>query len=230
MTKPETDLERVDFTSLLAEPAWTTCRACGELTSPAGCFPCWQRGNDEEAKRRALECFPSHLEWAFVGGDALREALRSGGTARSADEIARSILAARRQNVTLLGPSGSGKTAMLTACARTVAPHVMYATAPDLLEAKAEQPFGAGPASIIAKAMATPLLVVDDFGHESPKRSNVVVRIIFKRFERGLGTWVATGLPDSNAVAAAYEDDGTARRLFQDRHALVIRLGHRGVQ
>jgi DNA replication protein DnaC len=96
----------------------------------------------------------------------------------------------------------------------------MFGRAHHLGTARIQQRAGSGEAPIVARAIAAPLLLIDDLGAEAQTQNNAIADVIRDRFDEEKPLWFTTGLT-ANEVAARY-DGGAVRRIFE--RAMVIQL------
>ena len=133
-----------------------------------------------------------------------------------------------RPRVTLLGDAGAGKTSLAVAILRrNLVKHggELFVKAPALAVARSLHPLGQGEAPLVAQALSTRFLVLDELGLESsqPAHASLIGEVIDTRHAARLPTVVTSGLTDKE-IGARY-GGGIARRLFED--ALVLRLKKR---
>lgn len=161
---------------------------------------------------------PGDLRWARFSAPELRA--RVGGS-RS---IAVSTAAVPRDHVVWLGPPGAGKSSLATAALRAwVAASkraAMFGRAHHLGTARLQHRAGAGEAPYVARAIAAPLLLIDDLGAEAQTQNSAIADVIRDRVDEGKPLWITTGL-EIDALKARY-DGGAIRRMFE--RALLIQL------
>lgn len=210
-----------DFANLLGpEPTWLTCK-CGELSARV---PCWTCSMAETEKQRmldrveqALASIPRGFAWATVDAPELPERVKARAELKT---IVERVLGARR--AIFAGPSGSGKTSLACACLR-LRPMGTYVSALRLGTARIQSAAGQGEADLVERAIAAPMLLIDELGGEQKTATNAVRDVVFARHEADLPTWVTTGFR-SEQLAEMY-GDGLLRRLMEG--AYVVQLGKR---
>ena len=120
-----------------------------------------------------------------------------------------------------VGPSGSGKSSLACACLRRRIPHGLWLSALRLGTARIQHSAGDGEAALVARAMAVPLLLLDEVGGETKTATNAVRDVLFARHDADLPTWITTGF-SSQQLAETY-GDGAVRRITEG--AYVVKLG-----
>lgn len=205
-----------------AEPEWKTCR-CGALSAAVPCWECSRAGEDFDRRvaeeRAAVGTIPRRFAWARVGASELVSRVRTG---EELDAVARRVLASR--GAVFAGPSGSGKTSLACACLREWArAHGggLFVSAFRLSTARIQHAAGDGEAGIVARALAAPLLLIDEVGGEERTATSSVKAVVFQRYDEDRPTWITTGL-SGKEIAAVY-GDGFARRVVDG--AAVVKLG-----
>ena len=214
---------RLDFSEFLGgEPTWVPCIGCDTLTTRS---PCWSCSRIAEAKAdaareraSALATIPPHFRWAQLGAPELVKRVSSP---ESVGSIAARILGAHR--VVLVGPSGCGKTSLACACLRERVPDARFVDALELGTARIQHSAGDGEAALVERAIATPLLLLDEVGQAEPTKTDAVKDVVFRRFAADRPTWVTTGLR-GDALTRMY-GAGFIRRLGIGEGALVVKLG-----
>lgn len=219
-TDPSEPIVTWDFAG--TEPTWQTC-SCGALSSRVPCWDCSgraKRASAESALRAAaLESIPRRHRWARVGAPGFDLGGRVQGDPKAL--VAR-ILGAER--VCFAGGSGRGKTTLACACLRERLDGGLFVSAISLGLARAQARLGDGEPELVERALAAPLLLLDDVGQEPKVATSAVKDVIFARFDADLPTWITTGLVSAELVALY--GDGFLRRVADDG-ALVIDLGGR---
>jgi hypothetical protein len=193
---------------------------CAKIaTVPDGTWEADQERLRREEVRDELEAtIPRDLRWARFGAPEL--AGRVGGDR----PIGRSQAAVRCAYVVWMGEPGVGKTSLavaaLRAWTRDARRAAMFGRAHHLGTARIQQRAGAGEAPVVARAIAAPLLLIDDLGAESQTQNSAIADVVRERFDEGKPLWITTGLT-AQEVAARY-DGGAVRRIFE--RAMVIQL------
>jgi DNA replication protein DnaC len=194
---------------------------CAKIaTVPEGTWEADQERLRREEVRDELEAtIPRDLRWARFNAPEL-----AGRVVGGADPVARSQAAVRCQYVVWMGHAGTGKTSLATAAlrawSRDAKRAAMFGRAHHLGTARIQQRAGSGEAPIVARAIAAPLLLIDDLGAEAQTQNNAIADVIRDRFDEEKPLWFTTGLT-ANEVAARY-DGGAVRRIFE--RAMVIQL------
>lgn len=201
------------FDILGPEPVWKTC-ACGRSSARVPCIDCTVAAEEADERRdryrAGLRTIPKEFEWAHINSPEL--AGRVDSKRRPLQDVIASVLASHRCIVA--GAAGSGKTSLLTACLRErLHLGARFVSASELATARIQHAAGDGEALIVEQAMMAKLLLIDDLGEEQHTTTNAVRDVIRFRHNRGLATWVTTGLP-SRVIATKY-GDGIKRRLFE---------------
>ena len=211
------------------EPQWLTCE-CGELSARVPCWECDRAAmaKTDAARERALSAgsIPRRFEWAELEAPSLVERVklrRPNGDRcvqqREFVDAGQRVLAAQR--VVFVGPSGSGKSSLACACLRRRIPHGLWLSALRLGTARIQHSAGDGEAALVARAMAVPLLLLDEVGGETKTATNAVRDVLFARHDADLPTWITTGF-SSQQLAETY-GDGAVRRITEG--AYVVKLG-----
>lgn len=203
--------------SLGPEPEWLTC-ACGTLSARVPCFDCTIALEAKADRARALaevtRTIPSEFRWASLSSPLL--AKRVDAKRRPLAEVIERILGAHR--VVLAGGSGAGKTSLAVACMRErLVAGARFVSAITLGTARIQHAAGDGEADIVERAIAAPLLLLDDLGEERHTATSAVGDVIRERHAAGRATWVTTGLR-SRELTAKY-GEGVRRRLFDGAYA-----------
>lgn len=213
-------MNAAEFVDLLGpEPEWMTCAHCGTQTMRKLCFAC-QKAKDaaDEAKEDEVLCgIPKVFSYAVRGTSALRLAVKSG---RDLDTLEQSVLQAPR--VFLAGAAASGKTSLAVACLREHMPRCLFVRAERLAKAPIEHKAGDGEAPLVRQAKGVKVLLLDDLGTDPVTATSAVRDVVFERFDRGLPTWITSGLSREQVVATY--GTGFARRALGEG-AFAIRLG-----
>lgn len=202
-----------------AEPKWLTC-ACGVQTSRVPCWECSRKGQrvdaDRAAREAAAQSIPPRFRWARLNAPGFS----LGGRVQDDHKtLARRILGAER--VCFAGGAGAGKTTLACACLRERLDGGLFMSAIALGLARAQARLGDGEPELVERAIAAPLLLLDDVGQEPKVSTNAVKDVVFARYDADLPTWVTTGLTSQELVALY--GDGFLRRIAGDG-ALVVKL------
>ena len=211
------------------EPQWLTCE-CGGLSARVPCWECDRAAmaKTDAARERALSAgsIPRRFDWAELEAPSLVERVklrRPNGDRcvqqREFVDAGQRVLAAQR--VVFVGPSGSGKSSLACACLRRRIPHGLWLSALRLGTARIQHSAGDGEAALVARAMAVPLLLLDEVGGETKTATNAVRDVLFARHDADLPTWITTGF-SSQQLAETY-GDGAVRRITEG--AYVVKLG-----
>lgn len=169
-----------------------------------------QRLHDAKARRRAAGLdTPRRSGWSFETcprdpdtAPALRAAL--AWTTAYRDAVADGCAAGRGRNLVLYGPVGTGKTGIAHATLRSLVDlghHGLFVTVRDLLD-DARDAFRDGRApTLLERALAVPILVLDDLGAERPTAWSVeqLARIVDRR-HRHLVPTIATSNHDPDRL------------------------------
>lgn len=223
MSDGDRDDKPEKFTSLLGpEPTWLTC-SCGAQSMRAPCWDCDRQmaANIEASQRKAaaIATIPARYAWAHIAAPELAARVKLRDRAVTLIDTIRGALAASR--VVFAGPSGSGKTSLAIACLRERVPYGLFVSALKLGVARIQSSAGDGEAALVERAIAAPLLLIDEVGGEIKMATNAVRDVIFARYESDLPTWITTGF--RGAQLAEMYGDGSLRRLTED--AYVVNLG-----
>ena len=126
------------------------------------------------------------------------------------------------------GPPMAGKTSLAIAMFKLALERepwrlraARFTTAHELARARSVNALG-DEAPIIARALAAPLLVIDEVGGEDHHPRSAVSEVIFERHQNDRATWITTGV-DAPAIGARY-GGGIQRRIFEPP-AVRLRLG-----
>ena len=158
----------------------------------------------QEARERFDACrLPQAYMWAALKSRELQKAVVYR---RPVEELAKRILESTK--VILAGPTGVGKTAVTVACLRARAPRCLFVSATEL------STFGEEKDALRQRALATPLLLLDDLGQDSSNACSDIVHILMQRHNSGRDTWITTGLSVSQ-IQARY-GDGVWRRWVKE--------------
>ncbi len=197
------------------------CRDCDGTTDNvfAPCKACIARQRDRDWLEPAMESIPAAFKdltfdapWLakLVGAQAMQQAKSSMVATRLA----------------FVGPPGSGKTSLAIAMFRAVleadkrngwrSTH-RYVSAHALAKARAGHPLGQGEAPLVASALASDLLIIDELGGEDARHASAVAEVIYERHAEDRPTWVTTGVRADEATSRLAEryGGGIARRLFE---------------
>jgi hypothetical protein len=191
----------------------------GEEPVPPRCAKCTAVRARERRLAACVESVPPAYAWARLGAPELAARVRAkvptdGGL----------VQVSRAPRVVFLGPAGSGKTSLAVALLREMVARErwgLFAHAYKLAAARGRQKLGTGESPIVARALDTELLLVDDVGNERRTELSALPDVIFERHAEERRTWVTTAF-DEAGIAGLY-GDGIARRIFE--RALVIRTG-----
>lgn len=210
----------MDLFDLGAAPKWLTCR-CGEETNRVPCWECTKRDEESTARRERYESscrtIPNAYAWSTQDAPELPKRVQMASAIETA---VKQILSAA--NVLFVGPAGAGKTSLAVACLRErLDAGGIFVSSVALGVASIQHRAGVGEAPMIERACDAPLVLLDDVGTEQQTSVNAVPQVIFRRHERGLATWVTTGLK-FHELQSRY-GDGIARRITEG--ALIVRLG-----
>lgn len=214
------DDKPADFSSLLGpEPTWLKC-SCGVETSRVPCWDCDRaataKADAARARGAAIASIPKRYSWAAVDAPELAARVRCQAPLT---EVIRRVLGARR--VIFAGPSGSGKTSLACACLRERLPHGIFMTSFRLAMARSQGALGQGEPLEVERAMAAPLLLLDEVGGENKIATSAIRDVLFAREDADLPTWITTGFT-SKQLGETY-GDGALRRIVEG--AYVVRLG-----
>lgn len=208
------------------EPTWLEC-PCGTpdkptLTARVPCWDCTRKRSrvdaDRSAREVALASIPRRHQWARLSAPGFDLGPRVQGDAAAL--VAR-ILGADR--VCFVGGAGSGKTTLACACLRERLDGGLFVSAISLGLARAQARLGDGEPALVERAIAAPLLLLDDVGQEPKVASSAVKDVIFARYDADLPTWVTTGLTSEELVALY--GDGFVRRVVVGPGALCVPVG-----
>jgi DNA replication protein DnaC len=212
------------------------CGGCGShLLKPGHCFACLdrieaERQSERDRKRRVaatVEALWPRFRWAHtLSAPELDSRVDAEGLA-----TLRSLDLASVDRVTAIGPAGKGKTSGLCAIACDwSAQHgrkVTFAAAADLGVSRLQTSLGEGEANLVARALAAPLLVLDDVGAEAALGTPTIEHVLRSRYDQMLPTLTSTGL-DVAQLLQRY-GSGVGRRLLESSGgAVVIRFGRAG--
>lgn len=201
------------------EPTWLTC-SCGEITT---LVPCWQcsriierRVDEERAREAAIQSIPKRYAWAQVNSPLLAERVK---LRTPLADVVRRVLASSQ--VVFAGSAGSGKTSLAVACLRERLPNALLMSALRLGTARIQFQAGDGEAGPVERAIAAPLLLIDEVGGEAKIATNAVRDVVFARYDADMPTWITTGFTGKQIIETY--GDGFLRRLTE--HGYVVRLG-----
>lgn len=161
---------------------------------------------------------PSQFRWASFDAPDLVDRIPR----REAIQEAREACTKRR--VVLVGPAGHGKTSLAAAMFRHRASRGernAWAAAWRLGVVRMQYDLGKGEPPMVKKALAAPILVIDDVGIEKNTPTNALPDILFERHQEGMATWLTTAM--TRKQTADRYGDGIARRVFEG--ARVIDCG-----
>lgn len=179
------------------------------------------------------ETIPARFRDARFRTPAIAERVPSR-LARAAAERALGALV-----VTLFGPPGCGKTTLAAALlnaalaaadkgnapARRRALGAHFVLAFELAEARSQHALGEDEAPLVAEALDSTFLVIDDLGKEPPRKRDALVQVIHTRHATGRPTVITTEL-DADAIARVYATEASSgeylqRRLFEAPAAVI---------
>lgn len=203
------------------------CDRCGKSPkverSPADVAAMFATMQRDEYAKLALASLPTDFDAARLDATWLAKLVGAQAIAQASQNLA----AAR---VVFVGPSGAGKTslaiAMFRAAIEAEQPSAyrrcthLYVSAFKLAKARACHPLGEGEAPLVAQALRSSVLLLDEVGGEDPRHASAVAEVIYERHAEGMPTWVTTGT-DPEKLAARY-GGGIGRRMFEG--ATVMRL------
>ena len=224
----------IDFLSMvpksIALPPPGPCKSCGSITDwGETCRRCFQL--EEEAIRAKAyreaplvwlnRSVPSRYEGAtFEDPDTLRTRCHGNVQAMAAVSGNKS-----EPWVAFVGPSGSGKTTLAVAGLRLRVSwlHEFWRVMPAfrLSQARIQHSAGKGEAPLVAKALRSPFVLLDDIGSEAQTANNPIGEIIQERDAEDRPTWITTGL--SREDLGNRYGGGVARRILE--RSKVVRLG-----
>lgn len=172
-----------------------------------------------EAERRLAAVLramriPERFTWATFDAPELADRVRN----KVAIEQAAKLVGAR-SSVVLVGGAGSGKTSLACAMLRGIGAGV-FVGAYWIAKARQEHPLGESEAPDVARAIAVPVLVLDDLGQEQA-RNTAIQEVIYERHAHGRRTIATTGFGFRDLIARYGE--GIARRLTEG--ASIVRCG-----
>ena len=202
---------------------WQCRTGCGARVSSetSRCDACAAKQQRDRWAREATSQIPALFADAVLDAPWLVALIGAHHVAE-----ARRALSAPR--VVAVGPPGSGKTSLVAAmlAASDFPPAragACWVSAHQLAKARTLHPLGEGEAPLIARALATTLLVVDELGGEDQRYASAVGEVLYERHAHARATWVTTGVGPAQ-IADRY-GGGIARRVFED--AAVFRLAGR---
>lgn len=184
----------------------------------------------------AWESIPEALRALTLSSIAPRITYKAGIEAATAFGLARRPAP---PTMLIVGQSGSGKTSLAVATLADrlrrageleappseahAASTARFFFAPDLGRARERSRLGAE-APAIVEAFDASFLVLDEFGAEAARHSEIIEEIIFARAAHGRATMIATNL--SSAQIAGRYSAGMLRRIASDDHcSRVVRVG-----
>jgi DNA replication protein DnaC len=206
------------------------CEGCGQAEVSwrrAHCAECETKAHLAEFRRLALETIPTRFGWADFANPCLRERVKP------AEAVSQGQALIGRPNIVLVGPAGSGKTSLAIAMLRQAIESVpvtrrrrctqRFTSAYALNKARSMHPLGEGEAPLVAAAMNSELLVIDDLGAEIDRHGTAVSEVIYERHNDELPTWVTTGFSPKE-LADRY-GGGIARRVFEGATPVALTAG-----
>jgi DNA replication protein DnaC len=220
------------FGGLLQEPEWLRCE-CGKESMAVPCWDCCGAQREAEARReRALHAnVPKGHSWATLeNADLLRQRVRlaakTGEEPIDVLEAANRVLGSTR--ALLVGPAGTGKTSLIVACLNARRSDAYFVGANVIGRERMTRSLGHGEGPAYDRAIAVPILVLDDLGAEGSTQveRDAVSSLIRERFADDMTTWVTTGL-SSEQLRQRY-DEAVLSRLMS-RHG-VYRLIFKGAE
>lgn len=208
------------------------CRRCGTELTPGG-STCLRCGADEAEEKRLVqeasraqerqvwlnafsELVPRRFGWASFEAVELR--LRIGLV-----QLAQRSLDAPR--LLLIGKTGIGKTslacAMLRAWREAHCRNPAFVSAPRLVAERARMPLGHGDPELLAKALRSPLLLLDDLGNEPHTALSPIPEVVAARHDDELPIWVTTNY-EPEKLSERYGNH-MARRLLEGAKILRVK-------
>lgn len=185
--------------------------SCGEMTNKVPCWDCTLRArSNDDGLRRYRETINS-IPARFRGEEAIKHV---GSPAHmTLQEVLDS-----EQSMTFLGPAGAGKTTLASVLLAHNARHGSgkFFRASDIDQARRNSPLGEIP-WVIDQCMVS-YLVIDELRAEHT--SGAVFDVIDDRVNRGLTTYVTTGLT-RDQIKTVF-GDGMFRRLFECAKPIVL--------
>lgn len=201
------------------------------------CGPCRAKSFRRAWTSPALASIPSAFAAASLDAAWLIELVGARAIA-----LARGSLSAPR--VAFVGDAGSGKTSLAIAMFRAAvmadapppprdwAPGMsrderfgskhLYVSAFALAKARGQAPMGRE-VPLIERALAAPLVLIDELGGEDPRYASAVTEVIYERHAEGRATWITMGV-DAERIAQRY-GGGIARKALEE--AVEVKLGRK---
>ena len=214
------------------EEATNTPTLTGHNRRPAMCGVCLDRWEREQQFTGALATIPAKWQGirlsspelpAYVTGYATHE-----DTARRFLDVPGPVI--------LRGPTGAGKTTLACAMGRTLidraaeatstlhdrdrARKLLFTSEMDLAKSAKEAKSWQGDSPLVARAIRSSVLILDDLGQKPEDRTTIIAEIIEERYRNRLPTWVTTFLT-SDEMIALY-GAGTHRRLCEARQWILL--------
>ena len=195
-------------------------------TVPEGAWESEQRRMQLEEARDNLEStIPRALTWAWFTKHGRLTLTPDGQSVANDEAVRRSIDAVRCDHVVWMGPPGAGKSSLAVASLRRwvsgSSRAAMFIAAHHLATARIQHAAGRGEAPAVARAIAAPMLLIDDLGAGNATATDAASDVIRDRVDQGKPLWITTGLT-AQELAARY-DGGAIRRIFE--RAMVVKVG-----
>ncbi|HET9045110.1 MAG TPA: ATP-binding protein [Burkholderiales bacterium] len=214
------------------------CRCGAHVSGVATCPTCSARDAIASRLQPTRDSVPAGLGEL----DGITAAALAARVALPIERIERALSTPPSRNMLLMGPTRAGKTtlaiAMLYAWVRAERRRrgAIFVAARDLSKARRRYRLGDGEAPLVERALAAPLLLLDDLGQEAEDRDGCISDVIYGRYDSHTPTWITSGidLPPGTeddqlrgfaAALAARYDGGFVRRVLET--GKPIRLGAR---
>jgi len=203
--------------------------ACAAVaTVPEGAWEAEQeRMRAGEARDELEATVPRKLAWARFSSAGELTLTPEGGRVATPSGIAQSRAAVRCAHVVWMGPPGAGKSSLGVAALRAwvagARRPAMFVAAHHLATARIQHAAGRGEAPLVIRAVAAPLLLIDDLGQGNATTTDAAADVIRDRVDQDKPLWITTGLT-AQELTARY-DGGAIRRIFE--RAMVVRVGER---
>ncbi len=191
--EPESPFSQI-LETLGPEPEWVPC-ACGALVSQPPCWDCDMKGA-KERDRDKLAGVPARYAWARPDAPELHRRVFLHPE-HSPYSLEAAVARLRGATLALLvGPAQRGKTSLAVAALRGRRCEAFFCRAETLGLSRKQQKYGTGESALVARALETGLLLLDDVGSEGDERDRIqaVRDVLFERLEDVRPTWVTTGL------------------------------------
>ena len=184
-----------------------------------------QRMRLGEARDNLEATIPRLLAWARFSAQGDMTLTPDGVRVASPAMVARSLASVRCAHVVWMGDPGAGKSSLAVASLRrwVSGSHrpAMFVAAHHLATARIQHAAGRGEAPLVARAIAAPLLLIDDLGQGNTTATDAVSDVIRDRVDQDKPLWITTGLT-AQELMARY-DGGALRRIFE--RAMIVRVG-----